>query len=66
MLAIETRALTRLYGKLAAVQGLDLAIPQGSLYGLIGPNGAGKQPPCACWQACSNQPRAKLSSTASQ
>jgi ABC-2 type transport system ATP-binding protein len=42
MLAIETRALTRLYGKLAAVQGLDLAIPQGSLYGLIGPNGAGK------------------------
>jgi len=42
MLAIETRALTRSYGKLVAVQGLDLSIPQGSLFGLIGPNGAGK------------------------
>jgi ABC-2 type transport system ATP-binding protein len=41
-LAIETRGLTRHYGKLAAVQDLNLAIPQGSLYGLIGPNGAGK------------------------
>lgn len=42
MLAIETRQLTRVYGKLTAVQDLNLAIPQGSLYGLIGPNGAGK------------------------
>ncbi len=42
MLAIETRALTRSYGKLVAVQGLDLSIPRGSLFGLIGPNGAGK------------------------
>lgn len=42
MLAIETRNLTRHYGKLAAVQDLNLSIPQGSLYGLIGPNGAGK------------------------
>jgi ABC-2 type transport system ATP-binding protein len=41
-LAIETRSLTRYYGKLAAVQDLNLAIPQGSLFGLIGPNGAGK------------------------
>ncbi len=41
-LAIETRGLTRHYGKLAAVQDLNLAIPQGSLFGLIGPNGAGK------------------------
>lgn len=41
-MAIETRGLTRHYGKLAAVQDLNLAIPQGSLFGLIGPNGAGK------------------------
>ncbi len=41
-LAIETRGLTRYYGKLAAVQDLNLAVPQGSLFGLIGPNGAGK------------------------
>lgn len=42
MLAIETIGLTRLYGKLAAVQDLNLSVPQGSLFGLIGPNGAGK------------------------
>lgn len=42
MLAIETRGLTRQYGKLTAVQDLNLAVPQGSLFGLIGPNGAGK------------------------
>jgi ABC-2 type transport system ATP-binding protein len=42
MLAVETRHLSRQYGKLMAVQDLNLSIPQGSLFGLIGPNGAGK------------------------
>ena len=42
MMAIETRHLTRQFGKLTAVQDLNLSIPKGSLYGLIGPNGAGK------------------------
>lgn len=42
MLAIETIGLTRHYGKLAAVEDLNLSVPQGSLFGLIGPNGAGK------------------------
>lgn len=42
MNAIETHTLTRQYGKLTAVQDLNLVVPQGSLYGLIGPNGAGK------------------------
>jgi len=42
LLAIETRTLTRHYGKIAAVAGIDLKVPAGSLFGLIGPNGAGK------------------------
>jgi ABC-2 type transport system ATP-binding protein len=42
MNAIETRALTRRFGKMTAVDHLELQIPQGALYGLIGPNGAGK------------------------
>lgn len=42
MLAIETQSLSRSFGKLTAVQDLNLAVPKGSLYGLIGPNGAGK------------------------
>jgi ABC-2 type transport system ATP-binding protein len=40
--AIETKGLTRRFGKLTAVDGLDLEVPTGALYGLIGPNGAGK------------------------
>jgi ABC-2 type transport system ATP-binding protein len=42
MIAIETRHLTRSYGKVTAVNDLNLKIPAGSLFGLIGPNGAGK------------------------
>jgi ABC-2 type transport system ATP-binding protein len=42
MISIETRHLTRTFGKVTAVQDLNLKIPKGSLFGLIGPNGAGK------------------------
>jgi ABC-2 type transport system ATP-binding protein len=41
-LAIETRALRRTFGDLAAVDGIDLAVPRGAFYGFLGPNGAGK------------------------
>ena len=40
--AIETRGLTRRYGRVLAVDQLDLRVPQGALFGFIGPNGAGK------------------------
>jgi ABC-2 type transport system ATP-binding protein len=39
---IETRGLTKRYGRLMAVDGLDLAIEAGAVFGFIGPNGAGK------------------------
>lgn len=42
MLAIETRNLTRYYGKVTAVADLNLQVSVGALFGLIGPNGAGK------------------------
>jgi ABC-2 type transport system ATP-binding protein len=41
-LAIEATGLTRRFGKTNALAGLDLRVPQGSVYGLLGPNGAGK------------------------
>ena len=40
--AVRTVALTKRYGNLAAVNDLDLEVPEGSVFGLIGPNGAGK------------------------
>ena len=41
-LAVETRGLTRCFGDLYAVAGLDLSVEAGSFYGFLGPNGAGK------------------------
>ncbi len=40
--AIRTHGLRKLYGEKAAVDGLELAVPQGSFFGFLGPNGAGK------------------------
>ena len=39
---IETRALTKTYGAVRALDGLTLGIPKGGVYGILGPNGAGK------------------------
>lgn len=40
--AIKTIRLTRRYGRVTALDNLDLAVVRGSIYGFIGPNGAGK------------------------
>src|SRR5690554_3204036 len=42
MNVIETRKLTKSYGRQEALRGVDLAVKQGEVYGFIGPNGAGK------------------------
>lgn len=41
-LAVETHGLAKHFGDLAAVDGIDLAVPTGSTYGFLGPNGSGK------------------------
>ncbi|MFH8802381.1 ATP-binding cassette domain-containing protein [Streptomyces sp. NPDC017936] len=41
-LAIETAGLVKTFGGTTAVDGVDLAVPVGSVYGVLGPNGAGK------------------------
>lgn len=39
---IELRGLTKKYGSFTAVNGIDLTVPPGELFGFLGPNGAGK------------------------
>jgi ABC-type branched-subunit amino acid transport system ATPase component len=41
-LAIEATALVKTFGEIRAVDGVDLAVGTGMVYGLLGPNGAGK------------------------
>jgi ABC-2 type transport system ATP-binding protein len=41
-MVIETNSLTKRFGDLIAVNGVDLSVPRGSAFGFVGPNGAGK------------------------
>src|SRR3954454_24811327 len=41
-LAIEATGLEKSFGPTRAVAGIDLAVPEGAIYGVLGPNGAGK------------------------
>ncbi|MDG9718454.1 ATP-binding cassette domain-containing protein [Streptomyces sp. DH24] len=41
-LAIETAGLVKTFGETRAVDGVDLSVPAGTVYGVLGPNGAGK------------------------
>ena len=40
--AVRAEGLVKRYGKLEALAGIDLEVPQGAVFGLLGPNGAGK------------------------
>lgn len=41
-IAVRARGLSKRFGSIVAIDGLDLDIPTGSIFGLLGPNGAGK------------------------
>ena len=40
--AIEASGLVKTFGAVRAVDGVDLRVPRGAVYGVLGPNGAGK------------------------
>src|SRR5882757_9269657 len=41
-LAVSSHGLTKRFGRQFAVNGIDLAVPRGEVYGFLGPNGSGK------------------------
>ena len=41
-LAIEARGLVKRFDGFTAVDGIDISVPEGTIYGILGPNGAGK------------------------
>ncbi|QNP74292.1 ATP-binding cassette domain-containing protein [Streptomyces roseirectus] len=41
-LAIEAEGLRKVYGEKTVLDGIDLRVPEGTVFGLLGPNGAGK------------------------
>lgn len=48
MTAIETTCLTKRHGGVTAVDGLDLVVEEGTVFGFLGPNGAGKSTTINC------------------
>jgi ABC-2 type transport system ATP-binding protein len=59
--AVRTERLRKTFGDLVAVEGLDLEIQRGEVFGLLGPNGSGKTTTirmlCGCWSPPPARPR---------
>ena len=47
-LAIQVQGLTKSYGKIQALKGIDLEVKHGEIFGFLGPNGAGKTTTIRC------------------
>ncbi len=56
---ITATGLVKRYGKVTALDGLDLAVPQGTVLGLLGPNGAGKTTVVRILATLSSRPPAR-------
>ena len=47
-LALQTQGLTKSYGKVLALRGVDLDVRRGEIFGFLGPNGSGKTTTIRC------------------
>ena len=55
--AIEAEGLVRTFGEVRAVDGIDLSVARGEVFGFLGPNGAGKSTGYS--RPCSDRPLAR-------
>lgn len=60
-LALATRGLRKSYGTRVALDGLDLSVPSGVVYGFLGPSGAGKTTTMRLLTGCSTRTQARSS-----
>lgn len=51
-LAIEAQGLVKIFGDNRAVDGVDLRVPTGTIYGCWGPTVREKRPRSVCWLHC--------------
>lgn len=54
---IETTQITKKYGKVLALDHVDICVKRGDIYGLIGDNGAGKSTLLKLWQGIVRHPQ---------
>jgi ABC-2 type transport system ATP-binding protein len=55
---VRAESLTKRYGETLAVDGVDLVVRSGEVYGFLGPNGAGKTRRSGWCSACTDRARA--------
>ena len=61
---IEASGLERTFGEVVAVDGIDLAVTRGEVFGFLGPNGAGKSTTVRMSPPCSDPPGVQRGSAA--
>ena len=47
MVPVEARGLVKAYGRIRAVDGVDLTVSAGDIYGFLGPTAPARRPRCA-------------------
>ena len=65
VMAVESNGLVKSFGDFRAVDGVDLEVRQGEIFGVLGPNGAGKTTCCGCLPPCFRSTPARRTCSAS-
>lgn len=56
---IKLEGITKSFGSLQVLKGIDLEINKGEIVSIVGPSGAGKRLSCRLWERLTNRMRAR-------